>query len=289
MLDRFAAFILTHRRPDRLYTMTSLRRSGYTGPIYLVVDTEDPTLATYQAQFGEMVKTFSKQDIGQTFDLADTFHARTGVIVFARNAVAQIAHALNLTAWIQLDDDYTDFVYKFASDGTYKERRILSLDKVFAALLTFQQQTPTVTLCMAQNGDFLGGAAGSFGKELRLHRKAMNTFVCSANKPFGFVGRINEDVNTYVTEGMRGRLLLTTNIVAIIQKQTQSNLGGMTELYLDAGTYLKSFYTVMMAPSCVKISSMGEKHRRIHHKVLWRYAVPKILSPEYRKNTRSEG
>lgn len=285
MREDFAAFILTNRRPDRVVTLTSLARSGYTGRVYLVVDDEDPTIDTYRERYGEQVLVFSKTDIGKTFDLADTFHDKRGVIVFARNAVAQLAERVGVRYWIQLDDDYTDFVYKFNEDGQYKERRIRSLDRIFTALLTFQQVGEIKTVCMAQNGDFIGGAESRYGQQILMLRKAMNTFMCSADKPFSFVGRINEDVNTYVTAGGRGLLLCTVNAVAIIQRQTQSNAGGMTDTYQNHGTYLKSFYTVMMAPSCVKISSMGDKHKRIHHKVLWRYAVPKLVSARHRKAT----
>jgi hypothetical protein len=283
MYKDFAAFVLSNRRPDRVYTVTSLRKAGYTGPIFIVLDNEDPTIEEYRARYGEQVLVFDKEAVGKTFDLADTFYAKKGVVVFARNAVAALAKQHDVSRWIQLDDDYTDFVYKFDGEGHYRERKIRSLDRVFAALMQFQQTTPAVTICMAQNGDFLGGAKSRYGQAVLLLRKAMNTFVCSEDKPFQFVGRINEDVNTYVTAGMRGTLLCSINTVAIIQKQTQSNKGGMTETYLAAGTYLKSFYTVMMAPSCVKIGMMGQNHRRIHHRIAWRYAVPKIIDQRHRK------
>ena len=57
----------------------------------------------------------------------------------------------------------------------------------------------------------------------------------------------------------------------------------MTDVYLDSGTFLKSFYTVMIAPSCVKLSMMGDKHLRIHHNVNWECAVPKILNEKWKK------
>ena len=31
------------------------------------------------------------------------------------------------------------------------------------------------------------------------------------------------------------------------------------------GTYVKSFYSVMYAPSCVKISTLGTSNKRIHY------------------------
>lgn len=57
----------------------------------------------------------------------------------------------------------------------------------------------------------------------------------------------------------------------------------MTDLYLDSGTYVKSFYSVIFSPSCVKISMMGDKHKRVHHKVNWNSCCPKILNEKWRK------
>lgn len=43
MRDDFCAFILTHGRPDKVLTYRTLRRAGYTGKIFIVVDDEDKT------------------------------------------------------------------------------------------------------------------------------------------------------------------------------------------------------------------------------------------------------
>ena len=74
----------------------------------------------------------------------------------------------------------------------------------------------------------------------------------------------------------------------IIQKQTQANEGGLTELYLDQGTYVKSFYSVMYAPSCVKVylfkgSQTTKRLGRLHHKVRYNNTVPKIVEQIYQK------
>ena len=60
-------------------------------------------------------------------------------------------------------------------------------------------------------------------------------------------------------------------------------LGGMSGLYLDMGTYLKSFYSVMYSPQAVKIAQMGSGHTRIHHHVTWDKCAPKIVGEKYRK------
>lgn len=71
--------------------------------------------------------------------------------------------------------------------------------------------------------------------------------------------------------------------VQLNQIMTQTNPGGLTDIYLSSGTYVKSFYTVMMAPSCVTVSPLKSAHPRFHHQITWDYAVPKILSQRYQK------
>lgn len=87
--------------------------------------------------------------------------------------------------------------------------------------------------------------AGIFLVTMAFHaswvkRKAMNSFICSVDRPFSFMGRINEDVNTYTNLGRCGELFMTIGAVQLGQKQTQKNSGGMTELYLDSGAPIYS-------------------------------------------------
>lgn len=285
--SNFVAFILTHGRADKVYTYKSLKKHGYTGRIIVLIDDEDKTRSEYEAQFGSEVMVFDKKEIAKTFDGGDNFNDRRAII-YARNASFQIAKELGIKHFIQLDDDYTRFAYKFNEKMEYQERDIKDLDRVLDALIDYSEQIygagiNCASVALAQNGDFIGGGAGTFATKIKPRRKCMNTFICSTERPFQFVGRINEDVNTYVLEGGRGRVFLTIPNVAIAQKQTQGTAGGMTELYLDAGTYVKSFYSVMYNPSCVKISEMGSSNKRLHHQVKWRHAVPVIIGEELRK------
>lgn len=116
----------------------------------------------------------------------------------------------------------------------------------------------------------------------KVLRKCMNSFFCSVEKKFTFLGRVNEDVNTYTRLGQIGDLFFTYVPCSLNQKQTQSNKGGMSDLYLDSGTYVKSFYSVIFSPSCVSIAMMGDKHKRIHHNISWDNCVPKILNEKYK-------
>lgn len=149
-------------------------------------------------------------------------------------------------------------------------------------MLDFLDESGAVTVAFAQGGDYIGGAgSGNFRKGLL--RKAMNSFFCRTDRPFKFFGRINEDVNSYVKLGSEGKLFFTVADVGLVQTETQKSSGGLTEAYLDLGTYVKSFYSVMYCPSCVKIGIMGGNDYRIHHQISWRNAVPQIVDEKWKK------
>jgi len=282
--NNFAAFILTHGRPDKVRTIKALRREGYTGKIFIIIDDEDKTADEYRKRFPGIVHQFCKKEIAGTFDEADNFNERR-TIVYARNASFEIAKKLGVRFFLQLDDDYTDFRYKQDEKFNYKDKaKIKYLDDLFEITLRFLEKTKTSSVAWAQGGDFIGGKNGSFAcNDITLKRKCMNTFFCDTEKPFKFVGRINEDVNTYTESARRGKIFFTYTGLAINQVQTQANSGGMTDIYKLSGTYVKSFYSVIFAPSCVKIITMGQKERRIHHSVSWVNCCPLILPERVKK------
>jgi hypothetical protein len=285
MRKDFCAFILTHGRPGKVRTYSTLRSYGYTGKVFIVIDDEDATGDEYRGLFGDDVLVFSKDEVGEYTDQFDNFTDRRAIL-WARNACWDLARQMDYRYFIQLDDDYVSWRYRrfpknfspHANVDTITGQRIKNLDAVFEALVRLIIDTPIKTIALSQGGDH--GSTDQYRP--RFLRKAMNSFVCDVETPFLFRGRINEDVNTYVSLGRTGELFFTDMQLQLDQKQTQSNIGGMTELYLDSGTYIKSFYTVMAAPSCATIMLMGSTRRRIHHRINWRRAVPLILPESYK-------
>jgi hypothetical protein len=279
----FVAFILTHGRPEKVYTVDALRNAGYTGRIVLVIDNEDKTAEQYYEKFGkENVVMFDKLKKSKEFDTIDIGRDRRA-IVYARNACFDIAKDLGYKYFLELDDDYTNFRQRFIKDnGQFGSWYLKDFDAVVDCMLEFLETSGALTVAFAQTGDFIGGSGSKVFKD-KLARKAMNSFFCKTENKFDFIGRINEDVNTYVNLGSRGHLFFTVSDMSLDQTQTQANSGGMTELYLNAGTYVKSFFTVICNPSSVKLYTVGSSHKRIHHSINWDNAVPKIISSHYKK------
>lgn len=280
----FAVFILTYGRADKVFTYNTLRKFGYTGKIYLVCSTDDKTLQSYKDLYGDDVIVFDKNDYKGTFDIGDNFD-KMNVVVYARNANFDIARKVGVKYFLQLDDDYTNFQYKIPTPTKLQSTAPKNLDKIFDIYLDFLTSTPVTSVALAQGGDFIGGKDNPFfwrhndGRK----RKLMNCYFNDVDRPYQFYGRINEDVNCYVQNGKLGYIFITHPYMSIVQPQTQTNSGGLTEFYKDLGTYVKSFYTVLYNPSAVEIRSMGRTHRRLHHSIRWKYAIPQIISQEYKK------
>jgi hypothetical protein len=283
-VDRFCCLIISNGRPDNVKTIDSLRRGGYSGEVFIVCDDLDDTLDQYRERFGPSVVVFDKSEVSKRIDRLDNF-TWLDCSVFARHAAYDVARLLGYRYFVMLDDDYSSFNFRFNGRLVWdsKEIPIKDLDSVFRHMFSFLVSTPTKTLAMAQSGDYVGGGSGSFASKIYLKRKAMNTFFCDTEKPVNWLGSMNEDVNTYVADSVTGGLYLTTNQVAIHQAPTQSTGGGLTDRYLSSGTYVKSFYSLIVHPSGVSLRAIGESHRRIHHHVNWNKTAPKIVAETVRK------
>jgi hypothetical protein len=277
-----AIFIMVHGRPKRMKTYHALRKQGYTGKIFLVADDLDETRSEYQEIYKDEVLVFDKKKAAKELDAGDNSGDLRSTL-FSSNTIPKLAKEQGYKYFFIMCDDYDKWGYKFDSELKYKDNRVKNLDKLFAHLLEFYKSIPAKTVAFAQGGDFIGGRKSTYIKELKLKRKAMNTFLCSTERPFKFLGRLNEDVTTYVKLGSTGDLFFTIPNAMINQHPTMQVAGGLTDVYLEYGTYVKSFFSVMYNPSSIKVSTIGKVNKRIHHRINWNNAVPKIINEKYKK------
>lgn len=281
--DDFAVFILSHGRADNLITLDTLNKQKYTGKIYIIIDDTDKQIDEYKKLENDRIKVivFDKEKAAEKTDTIDNFK-KMNIVVYARNKTWDIAEELGLKYFLVLDDDYVEFNCRYNKDDKLKSYHIKNLDEVFKNMLDFLINTNADVVALAQSGDFIGGKDGTQIKK-RILRKAMNSFFCRTDRRLEFKGSTNEDATMYVLEGGRGKLIMTYTGISLTQQLTQQNKGGLTDIYLEQGTYVKSFYTVIASPSNVKVRSMGWKNKRLHHNVAWNYVAPKIINERYKK------
>lgn len=284
MENNYAVFILTHGRPNSVKTYTTLRKCGYSGKIYLLIDSDDKKKQDYINKYKSEVIIFDKKDYKGTFDIMDNFD-NDKVIVFARNAVYKIARELNLDYFFEYEDDYSAFYHRYPLGNVLKSISITNMDLVYKHMIDFLDSSKVSTLAFVQGGDLIGGKDSLISNNYK--RKAMNTFVFKVNKnpedDLLFLGRMNDDVNSYLNYGKVGKLFFQTTNIQVCQELTQKKAGGNTEAYKMFGTYLKTFYSLMIEPSCCKIYQIGTSSKRIHHSIKWINAVPMIIEEKYKK------
>lgn len=284
MKHKFLVTILTHQRPDTVSTYRNLKRLGYTGPILLILDNEDPTLDEYRKHYrDDEIYVFDKAKEDEITDNCDNFlHRKTAL--YARNAAFRIVKELGYRYFVQFDDDYHHWQYRMGPNFTYNPRLIHNMDAVFDAYLDFYISSGADAITMALGGDFIGGSENQYIKGAwRVYRKCMASWFCDTEKPLKFAGHMNDDYSQYIVEGRRGKLFMQSYMTSVETVPTQSMSGDMTEAYKEAGTYVKTMYTVIQAPSCVRIGRMGRTNMRIHHSTLWNNCAVKIIQEKWKK------
>lgn len=284
MENKFAVFIMVHGRPHYNQTLKTLINSGYTGNVYMVADNLDNTINDYKKIYAHKLIVFDKNIAYEKYDSGDN----TGDLrstLYSANTIIEIANQMGLEYYSIMCDDYSSFEYRYISECGKKllVKYVTNMDYVFEKYIYFLKNSNFHSIAFAQGGDFIGGVSNPYVQKRPLIRKAMNSFICSTKKPFQFMGRMNEDVTTYVNLGQKGYLFGTIPMISIVQKQTQQIKKGLTEMYLDNGTYMKSFFSVMYNPSCVKVSMMNSNHKRIHHSINWNNTTPMIIDEKHKK------
>ena len=157
MRSDFAVSILTHGRPENIVAMKSPERGGYTGKPYIAIDDEDDTADRYRESYGDKVIQFDRLAESKKFDTADLSDDRRA-IAYARNVRFDPAEHPGLEYFPELDDDYTDFEYRWPECGKLMIKSIVNPDALFSAMVEFPETSGALSVALAQGGDLIGGA-----------------------------------------------------------------------------------------------------------------------------------
>lgn len=280
MRDDFAVFIPTHGRPEKQLTLELLKKEGYDGKWYLVLDNEDETKGEYEKRYGtENIIVFDKTEWMEKVDSMDNFHEHRAS-VYARNFIFQAARERGIKNFLMVDDDSTAISYRYEKDGRLLTKHFNGkINKIFQYMVKFAEdsQAAAVSFGMVQ---YLMGGVNSSNLKKGLIRKSLNSFFCSVDRPIEFFGSICEDVAAYTTYGSRGRLFFSFIPITLQPVKTMTIESGMTEVYREKGEYIKFFYPIISSPSSVEIAY---KNGNAYHKIKMDLCVPKIISEKYKK------
>ena len=244
----------------------------------MLVDNMDPQLEEYKRLYGDIVIVFDKAKYMEQVDTVDNFNNPRSV-VYARNAVYDIAEQKELKYFAQFDDDIGSFKLRYVDDGKLKGRQITRLDDVIIAMIFMLNSEHVVSVGFGHAGSYIGGATGKF-KE-KVVQNIFQAFLLKTEQRIIFRGILNEDTNALTEYSRIGKLMLEVLDVSIQSPKRRSNEGGLKELYNASNDYLTNFYSVVCAPDCVyiKISDKGKLILKFSRK----NAVPKLINERWKK------
>ena len=273
-------YIISKGRPQ-CRTAQTLTRINFPGAWFIVCGTNDETLEQYMARWGsERVLVFDFDEQVEKTDTMDNFgfEAKASGACPVRNAVREISWARGELRHWQLDDDYTGFA-RF-DPVTRKNRGIrdgAELYEMMTAVSAFGHAVglrnvgfppSTMEVCPARVGGW--------------SRRVFNAHNLPSDPELftPWVGRMNDDLINAINTWRRGGAEMTVKFMSMNMPPTQSEKGGLTEMYRNDGAVRKTAYAVMACPVAVKLV---ERFMRCHHKVDWPLVVPKIVSDRFKR------
>ena len=277
MRKDFACVVISHGRPE-CGTVSVLRKCGYTGKIYIVVDDEDETLPDYVERYGNDVHVFHKEENFDTGDLGGS----KGIATFARNECRKVAVKNDLSYYFMLDDDLKSISFRYNDNGHLRGGNAREIDKLFDGICTYFDETPVQCIGFGNAVDYIGGVP-TF-ENGKANRTVMNSFFLRTSNKIKWRSRNSDDIITVVDEAQKGPGFRFTPVMnkfdVWIPKRTSNASGGSISMYNDEGSYKLRFYAVMFHPDCISIRQTESGYDNLTRT---NNAYPKIISGRYKK------
>lgn len=278
----FAVFIVSNNRPEVQKTLELLKDRNYSGDWYIVLDNLDKTINKYIENYGEEhIIVFNKVKEEERTDLViskgnpDKYKS----VLYSRNFVQRKAKELGYDYIFMTDDDHLNFRYRYNENGTLKGKDVKDIEKVFDLYIDYLKSTPHLySLGFALGAIFIGGVENINSGNIPIGVYG-NCFM-ETKKPIEFFSLINEDLNTVLREVKLGRLQYSPPFIHLGTTETNTEDGGMTDLY-NMGHYVRSSYSIVTAPNICHIRVDGKGKMVLIKK--WKISTPKIISEKLKK------
>lgn len=247
-MKRFAIFILTNGRPNHQYTLEFLRKS-FKGDVFLICDNEDKTLKEYQNNYGEKVIVFDKKEWVSKSDPMDNFQSKNSVL-YARNAVFEIAKDMGYEFFVMVDDDVTGLSFRYEKDGKLVGKPVKDFNKVSSVILETMDNTGTDFFSFGMDKIYIGGSSnGQYRK--KIIDKVYCFIFCRTEQQHFYKGIMNEDEINNILSMSVGKLAKSLTAIQIQYKPIgRDNIGGNAETYNENGyySYIRNFYPIIAFP-----------------------------------------
>lgn len=280
MLDSFVIFILSHGRAGNVITLDTLRSCGYSGEWRLVVDDEDEQKDDYISAYGaDRVVIFSKSEYAEKVDTISICDKPKSP-VFARNAICDLAVKSGCKWFGMWDDDIKNVLFRYASEGKLRGKKVSDLDSVFSAMIDFMQEAGADAMAFANAGGMMGGIHGAWSEGLR--QIVCNTYIIRTGSRSPFIGVFNEDLHYSFLKTSVGEMVFEIMGICFMAPERGTNSGGLSDFYKEQNArnwFEMNVQSLVCCPSMVRINPASGKGLSM----LRKNATPCIVSSRWKK------
>ena len=239
-MNKFAVFICTHGRPDAQLTLNTLRKCGYSGKIYLVIDDTDITISQYVDNYDtDDIIIFDKNHyINSCKDTGDNA-GHYKCILYAKNAVEDIAHDLGLDAFMLIDDDITNFRYRYVQDNKLRSLPVLNLDDVIVAYTNYITLNDIKCLGFCGASHYFVGTSVYDSDRLIDNRYPYQVYIRNTKYKIDWISWYGEDDITMLLDECVGGFWLNLPFVQYdcVMVGDTNKSGGMVDEYKNNSSY----------------------------------------------------
>lgn len=281
MRDDFAIFICTHGRPDSQLTLNLIKRGGYKGKWYLVLDDTDETIQQYIDNYGtDNIIIFDKNYYINNSEVG-TNNPSFKCILYAKNAVEDIAVELGLSAFMLSDDDNKYLWFRWADDEKCRACSVDGkLDEVIDAYTELILDCDIVATGFGFSQFYFGGKDSFNYENYQKLRVPYNMVFRNAKFKVNWISSFGEDIITAIQYGKVGQVWTSLPDVQVETSPVGEGSGGMGDTYNSINSFNRAMYDFMYHPTATRPYLYQNKFMAsINRKV----AFPKIISDSYRK------
>lgn len=279
MSELATVYIISKGRPQ-CHTARTLERMKYPGDWFIVCGDNDETLPEYMARWGsDRVLVFDWADYCAHVDVMDNFgfEEMPSGAAPARNAARDFSRARGERRHWQLDDDYTGFQI---TDVKRMKRPTIRDGAAFQREL--ERLAAFADSCGMKNVGFVPSTIESAPQQwCSVAFRVFNAHNMPSGDDFElWRGRMSDDLINALDVWRHGGYEMAVRYLSMGMPNTQSEAGGLTDIYKDEGTVRKTCYAIMACPGQVKLV---RRFGRWHHAADWKHIVPKLVREHHKR------
>lgn len=272
-------FIPSYHRPTNLMTCHYFQRMGYDmSKLTVFIDNETDDIAEYRKaceEYGCNLFVFDMSEARRRYDYVHRPAKSRRSAGQARNMFHDYAKSHGIDFFCVIDDDTSNYQVRVMGYDNYRRTATLEdLLWMFEETEQYMRQRHIGVFAWSQTGDFFNPCNINW-----YRKKVMNTtfylhpYIYRGERGYG-----DDDTSQFV--GILNQGLFTGSYgvgCVLLQVQSATQAGGLTDLYNETKLLSKAILCPIQYPTGVHGERQIMNGNRLHHKIDYRYLMPKVL------------